>query len=343
MNDKEILQSRLKTERPAVPEGFAQRQDALLGSLRRDPQPAVCRMPRLAIVLAVVIALAGTIAIAEVSGLKLLDFARRNATEQGLRSAEVLDGADDLIQDNVNYHATQTEYAEHIVKQAAYDGMNLYMLIESRPLREDVLLIGRKRNGFFSPLENEKMADFTGAEAVPTELVAEHAARTGKQMVYMDLSLIHISGTGAGVEQLRAQMQGKIACFAGQSGVGKSTLLNALLDLHLQTGEISRIERGKHTTRHAQLIEAGGLRVMDTPGFSLLEFDQVMDPVELMDYYPEFQPYQGCCRFQPCYHGSEPGCAVIQAAREGKISPARLERYHELLEKTRQLWRERYD
>ena len=186
MNDKEILQSRLKTERPAVTEGFAQRQDALLGSLRRDPQPAVCRMPRLAIVLAVVIALAGTIAIAEVSGLKLLDFARRNATEQGLRSAEVLDGADDLIQDNVNYHATQTEYAEHIVKQAAYDGMNLYMLIESRPLREDVLLIGRKRNGFFPPLENEKMADFTGAEAVPTELVAEHAARTGKQMVYMD-------------------------------------------------------------------------------------------------------------------------------------------------------------
>ena len=119
--------------------------------------------------------------------------------------------------------------------------------------------------------------------------------------------------------------------------------LNALLDLHLQTGEISRIERGKHTTRHAQLIETGGLRVMDTPGFSLLEFDQVMNPVELMDYYPEFQPYQGCCRFQPCYHGSEPGCAVIQAAREGKISPARLERYHELLEKTRQLWRERYD
>ena len=83
--------------------------------------------------------------------------------------------------------------------------------------------------------------------------------------------------------------------------------------------------------------------MIDTPGFSLLEFDQVMDPVELMDYYPEFQPYQGCCRFQPCYHGSEPGCAVIQAAREGKISPARLERYHELLEKTRQLWRERYD
>ena len=77
MNDKEILQSRLKTERPAVPEGFAQRQDALLGSLRRDPQPAVCRMPRLAIVLAVVIALAGTIAIAGVSAQKQKNYARR--------------------------------------------------------------------------------------------------------------------------------------------------------------------------------------------------------------------------------------------------------------------------
>ena len=176
------------------------------------------------------------------------------------------------------------------------------------------------------------------------DLGEDAAQQARRDYAGAELPVLCVSaGTGAGVEQLRAQMQGKIACFAGQSGVGKSTLLNALLDLHLQTGEISRIERGKHTTRHAQLIEAGGLRVMDTPGFSLLEFDQVMDPVELMDYYPEFQPYQGCCRFQPCYHGSEPGCAVIQAAREGKISPARLERYHELLEKTRQLWRERYD
>ena len=111
----------------------------------------------------------------------------------------------------------------------------------------------------------------------------------------------------------------------------------------MQTGEISRIERGKHTTRHASLITCGDIRVMDTPGFSLLEFEQVMDPVELMEYYPEFMPYAGQCRFQPCYHGSEPGCAVTKAVAAGEISPARVERYRELLEKTRQLWRERYD
>ena len=146
-----------------------------------------------------------------------------------------------------------------------------------------------------------------------------------------------------GIDALREMLRGETVCFAGQSGVGKSTLLNALLDLRLQTGEISRIERGKHTTRHASLITRGDIRVMDTPGFSLLEFEQVMDPVELMDYYPEFAPYAGQCRFQPCYHGSEPGCAVQRAMQAGEISGARLNRYRELLEKARQNWRERYD
>ena len=125
--------------------------------------------------------------------------------------------------------------------------------------------------------------------------------------------------------------------------MGKSTLLNALLGLELQTGEISRIERGKHTTRHASLITCGDIRVMDTPGFSLLEFEQIMDPVELMEYYPEFAPYMGQCRFQPCYHGSEPGCAVCQAVQAGAISPRGWSAIGSCWKKPRQLWRERYD
>ncbi|MBO4836929.1 MAG: ribosome small subunit-dependent GTPase A [Clostridia bacterium] len=148
---------------------------------------------------------------------------------------------------------------------------------------------------------------------------------------------------GTGLEKLRTALRGQTVCFAGQSGVGKSTLLNALLGLALQTGDISRIERGRHTTRHASLITCGDISVMDTPGFSLLEFDEVMDPVLLADYYPEFAPYRGKCRFQPCYHGSEPGCAVQQAARQGLISSARAVRYTELLQQARQQWRDRYD
>jgi len=197
----------------------------------------------------------------------------------------------------------------------------------------DKLLLGARMQGMRTVLVVNKC---------DLGLAAAEAAR--RDYAGADTPVICLSAAkGEGLEEFRALLHGETVCFAGQSGVGKSTLINALLGLHLQTGEISRIERGKHTTRHASLITCGDIRVMDTPGFSLLEFDQVMDPVELMEYYPEFAPYRGQCRFQPCYHGSEPGCAVRQAASAGELSAARLARYGELLEKTRQLWRERYD
>lgn len=197
----------------------------------------------------------------------------------------------------------------------------------------DKLLLGARMQGMRTVLVMNKC-----------DLGNEAADCARRDYVGADVPVICVSAAqGEGLSSLRALFQGETVCFAGQSGVGKSTLLNALLGLRLQTGEISRIERGRHTTRHASLIDCGDVRVMDTPGFSLLEFDTVMEPVELKNYYPEFAPYEGRCRFQPCYHGSEPGCAVRQAAKAGEISPARLARYHELLEKTRQLWRERYD
>ena len=150
--------------------------------------------------------------------------------------------------------------------------------------------------------------------------------------------------TGEGLETLREAMRGELCCMAGQSGVGKSTLLNALLDLDLETGEISqKIQRGKNTTRHAELLLKDGLRVLDTAGFSLLELDGGMDPITLKDYYPEFAEHEGECRFTPCYHDREPGCAVTAACEEGKIHPERLARYRELLAEVKMAWRERYD
>ncbi len=150
--------------------------------------------------------------------------------------------------------------------------------------------------------------------------------------------------TGQGVEALREAMRGQLCCFTGQSGVGKSTLLSAMLGLQLETGELSeKIQRGKNTTRHAELLMKDGLRVLDTAGFSLLELDEALEPVQLKDYYPEFQAYEGHCRFQPCYHDREPGCAVSAACREGSMSVERLERYRSLLAEVRQTWRERYD
>ena len=139
-------------------------------------------------------------------------------------------------------------------------------------------------------------------------------------------------------------MNGRLCCFTGQSGAGKSTMLNVLLDLKLETGGISRkISRGKNTTRHTELIERNGIRVMDTAGFNLLEAEAALEPEKLKDRYPEFIPYEGKCRFRECLHDREPGCAVTQAASEGRISEGRLSRYRILLAEAREVWRERYD
>ena len=150
--------------------------------------------------------------------------------------------------------------------------------------------------------------------------------------------------SGQGMDGLRSLLAAGVCCLAGQSGVGKSTLLCAATGLRLQTGEISqKIHRGRHTTRHAELLFSGEYRVLDTPGFSLLELWEGLEPIRLKEYYPEFAPYEGQCRFSPCYHLSEPGCAVLKAARAGEISQARLERYHLLLKKAQEAWRNRYD
>ena len=150
--------------------------------------------------------------------------------------------------------------------------------------------------------------------------------------------------TGEGLDELRRRLRGRAHALAGQSGAGKSTLINALYGLELETGSLSRkIDRGKNTTRHCQLIpvEGGGM-VLDTPGFSLLE-TELFDPVELKDAWPEFAPFEGKCYFQPCYHATEPRCAVLQAVAEGRIDGRRHERYAALLEEMRMRWRDRYD
>jgi len=147
-----------------------------------------------------------------------------------------------------------------------------------------------------------------------------------------------------GLDALAALLREGIGCFAGQSGVGKSSLLSAVTGLTLQSGEISRkIARGKNTTRHAELLFRDGFQVLDTAGFSLLTLWERMEPIQLKAYYPEFAPWEGDCRFQPCYHLSEPGCAVLAAVERGEIPAARVKRYHELLQKVNEAWRNRYD
>lgn len=177
------------------------------------------------------------------------------------------------------------------------------------------------------------------------DLAPESAADIANQYRGAGVDPIMVSArTGEGLDELKECLQGKVHALAGQSGAGKSTTINALYGFSLETGDLSRkIERGKNTTRHCELIPVpGGGMVLDTPGFSLLETD-LFEPVELKDSYPEFTLYEGKCFFQPCYHATEPRCAVRDAVEEGEIDNQRHERYKALLDEMKQRWRDRYD
>lgn len=150
--------------------------------------------------------------------------------------------------------------------------------------------------------------------------------------------------TGTGIPALKDLLYGRVSVFAGPSGVGKSSLLNAVEPgLQLVTGELSRkIGRGRHTTRCAELLPlSGGGFVVDTPGFSLTEF-VAFAPEELRFLYREFRDLLPECRFSSCLHLREPQCAVKQAVHDGRIAPWRYSSYLQLLNELMDIQQRRY-
>ena len=150
------------------------------------------------------------------------------------------------------------------------------------------------------------------------------------------------SVTGEGIEQVKEVLKGKTTAFTGNSGVGKSSLLNRIDErLGLETGEISRkLGRGRHTTRQVELfaLEDGGY-VADTPGFSAIQLERyhVVKKEQLPYCFREFRPYLDQCRFPSCSHTCEKGCAVVQAMEEGKISRSRHDNYLVLYQEVKDL------
>lgn len=144
------------------------------------------------------------------------------------------------------------------------------------------------------------------------------------------------------LDEIRELLKGKISAFAGNTGVGKSTLLNNLFpELELQTADISKkLGRGRHTTRHVTLYPTGeGGFVADTPGFGTMELSQyeIIRKEELADCFREMRPYSGECRFTGCSHTAEKGCAVRDALKAGAIHPARYENYRTLYQEAKQI------
>ncbi len=150
------------------------------------------------------------------------------------------------------------------------------------------------------------------------------------------------SATGEGVAELREQLSGgRLVVFSGNTGAGKSSLLNALEpELAVATGEVSeKLGRGRHTTRHVELYPVGGGFLADTPGFSSVELEKfaVIRKEELPDCFREFSPYVDQCRFGDCSHTGEKGCAVVEAVERGDIARSRFESYCTLYEDAKKL------
>lgn len=143
-------------------------------------------------------------------------------------------------------------------------------------------------------------------------------------------------------EKIRALLKDKISAFTGNSGVGKSTLLNEVCgDFNIPTGEISKkLGRGKHTTRHAELYKLpwGGY-IADTPGFSTFETNKynIIRKEDLADCFREFRQYEGDCRFRDCSHTTEKGCRIIEAVENGEIPQSRHESYCSMYDEAKQI------
>lgn len=167
------------------------------------------------------------------------------------------------------------------------------------------------------------------------------------QAVYEDSGyevLFTSSLDGQGMEELLSHLEGKTTTVAGPSGVGKSSIVNILApDAEMETGSISqKIERGKHTTRHSEILALpNDAFILDTPGFSSLEIMGI-ESNELELYYPEFEPYLNTCRFTGCAHIHEPDCGIKDAVEEGRIHKERYDNYCSFYEELKDKEKRRY-
>ncbi|MEG1791208.1 MAG: ribosome small subunit-dependent GTPase A [Clostridia bacterium] len=195
---------------------------------------------------------------------------------------------------------------------------------------------------------NALMADITPVLVVNKDDLIDNSFKDTILNDYKNVlqTVVCCALSGCGIDKIIDIAQNKVACFAGQSAVGKSSILNSILGGDfLKTGDLSaKIERGKHTTRQSLIIKVGNSSFIDTCGFSMFELFDDFDPRKLQEFYEEFLPFISSCRFKKsCTHTNEPDCAVRKAVDDGVLSKNRYDRYVKLYNELSEKWRNRYD
>ncbi len=233
-------------------------------------------------------------------------------------------------------HPRKTQLVRPFVSNM--DGIVIVLAPVPKPdmMLVDKLIIGATENGI-QPIICINKADMQGADKIAQDVAND----------YKDIADILVISTqsGQGIDLLMEKIKGKYVCLAGQSAVGKSSLINCIMgEDKLKTGDLSKKgDRGKNTTRHIEIITLqNGTQIADTCGFNKLEIP-LFNPSRLSTYYTDFDEYAPDCKFRCCNHYKESDCAVKKAVEEGKIAKNRYERYLQLFIHVEKRWNKRYD